>query len=91
MKRSLLTCAALFLLAANVHAQSNDDGERERGHRGPPAEALEACSAAIQGDTCSFEGRRGEALQGTCETPGDKPLACRPEGGPPERELERSQ
>ncbi len=53
------------------------NGERQR--RGPPAVALEACSAAIEGDACSFASREGTQLQGSCAAHGDKPLACRPE------------
>ncbi len=60
----------------------NQDAER----RGPPRVAVEACANAVQGDACTFEGRRGESLQGTCWAPQDKPLACRPEGAPPPRD-----
>ena len=89
MKRSLVALIASQLLIGMAHAQSEDENKPRREHRGPPAEAVEACSTLVQGDPCSFEGRRGETLEGTCEAPDDKPLACRPEGGPPEKLLER--
>ncbi len=89
MNRSLVALIASQLLMGTVNAQSDEENKPRREHRGPPAEALEACSILVQGDPCSFEGKRGETLEGTCEAPDDKPLACRPEGGPPEKPLER--
>lgn len=74
---------ALMLLASTVNAaraQDEADDKRSTERRGPPEAALEACSSAEQGDPCAFEGRRGETVEGTCETPGEKPLACRPTG-----------
>lgn len=89
MNRSLIALTAGLLLAGAAYADS-DQQERSRGeHRGPPEVALQACAAAVQGDACSFEGRGGEQLQGTCFAPEDKPLACKPEGGRPDRGSER--
>jgi len=73
------------LMSASVQAQPGADGD---GHppRRPPKEAVDACEGADEGDACSFAGREGETLSGTCEGPpdaSDKPLACRPEGAPP--------
>lgn len=89
MNHSLITLIATLLLAGTAYAESDQDNKSSREHRGPPEAALEACSTLVQGDPCSFEGRRGDTLEGTCEAPDDKPLACRPEGGPPKNHLER--
>jgi hypothetical protein len=59
-------------------AQRDEPGERPR----PPREATEACDGAGAGDSCSFQGRRGEQVVGTCELI-DQVMACVPEGGPP--------
>ena len=50
-------------------------------HRGPPAEAISACSGSSEGSTCSFQGMRGDMLNGTCRSYNDQ-LACAPEGMP---------
>ena len=77
MNRILIALATLLLMFSSAHA-GDDDKRPKREHRGPPPVALEACESSVQGDPCSFEGRRGETLEGTCEAPDDKPLACRP-------------
>ncbi len=83
MKTVVKTAAvALALVVAGpVFAENANDKKQER--RGPPLVAIEACAAAVDGDSCSFEGRRGEALSGQCVTDREEVLACRPEGGPP--------
>ena len=43
-------------------------------HKGPPPQAIEACQGKSAGSACSFTGRNGEALSGTCFAP--------PAGGP---------
>ena len=43
-------------------------------HKGPPPEAIQACQGKSSGAACSFTGRNGEALTGTCFAP--------PVGGP---------
>ena len=87
MVRNLIALIATGLVASTAFAQSNEEERPKREHRAPPEVALEACSSSVQGDPCSFEGRQGEALEGSCEAPDDKPLACRPEGGPPKDQL----
>lgn len=91
MNRSLIALFATVLLAGTVYAESEEGNTSRRDHRGPPKAALEACSNLVKGDPCSFAGRRDDTVQGTCDAPEDKPLACAPEGGPPENRLERNQ
>ena len=89
MTHRLTALFATLLLTSTAIAESDEDNKPRREHRGPPEVALEACANLVQGDACSFEGRRGESLEGSCEAPDDKPLACRPAGGRPNRGLER--
>ena len=57
------------------------------GHRGPPPEALAACSGKAESDACSVT-LRGQAMTGTCRKgPGGEAVACMPAGmGPPPRQ-----
>jgi hypothetical protein len=89
MHHSLIALIATVLVAAVAYAEPDEDTKPNRGHRGPPEAALEVCSSSVQGDPCSFEGRRGDSLSGNCEAHDDEALACRPEGGPPRNQLER--
>jgi len=75
-----MTAASLFLAFAMPAFAEGEDGEgkRRRRHR-PPGVAIEACSASADQDACSFEGRRGGTLSGTCETMREQ-LVCVPEG-----------
>ena len=77
---SFTTLAAILLLMNPAYA----DGDRNDKRRQPPPAALDACASAVENDPCSFEGRDGEILTGTCEAPADKPLACRPDRAPRE-------
>lgn len=87
----MLIATSISLTAA---AQSEDGEERQRGkRRGPPPEAIEACSNRSEGEACSFTGRRGD-MTGVCFAPprDNAELACAPEGGPRghrERESDR--
>ncbi|ANO52713.1 hypothetical protein [Woeseia oceani] len=80
MKQRTALILASLLMTSFAHAE-NGDSERDR--RGPPKVAVEACATAVQGDPCSFADREGEILEGSCDAPDDRPLACRPAGGPP--------
>ena len=80
--RSVLTIAALCAIWIPAFAQEADDEQRDK-RRGPPPEAIEACTAAVEGDACAFEGRRGESLEGMCAVTREEAMACRPEGGRP--------
>ncbi len=75
--RLVIPALAGALLFAGA-AAADDSSERKR--RGPPQVAIEACAAAVEGDPCSFEGRRGNTLEGSCASRDDKPLACKPDG-----------
>jgi hypothetical protein len=81
MRRLITVLLVTTLITVTAYAQDDADNERQKGRRGPPEAALEACASSVQGDPCSFEGRRDEMVEGTCEAPDDKPLACRPDGG----------
>lgn len=59
-----------------------DMGGRE-GHRGPPAEALQACASLREGDTCSFA-HHGRTIDGMCRKgPDGAAMACAPKDLPP--------
>ena len=81
--RRELTIALLSMLVAAAPLSQAAPGDRG-GHRGPPPEAIEACSGKSENDTCSFSGPRG-TVEGSCIIlPREETLACAPEGGPPE-------
>jgi len=78
---ALIACA---IGAGSATAANERGGDGERGgRRGPPPEALQACVGASQGQACSFAGRQGETVTGTCEIPRANELVCFREGGPP--------
>jgi hypothetical protein len=52
-----------------------DDAPDGGGHHGPRPEAIAACKAKVEGDTCSFEGHHG-AVEGTCHKVHTGDLAC---------------
>ncbi len=60
------------------------ESDERRPPRQPPAIAIEACDGLTEGAACSFEGRRGETVEGQCATLGDV-LACKPDRPPPRR------
>jgi hypothetical protein len=47
------------------------------GRRGPPPEAIAACSGQSDGSPCRFTSPRGDTIRGACGTPGGA-LACVP-------------
>ena len=77
-----LVATIALLVAAAAHAEPDESGYGQQRHarRGPPPQALEACEALVEGDACAFTGRNDEQLNGTCFSPRDEILACRPEG-----------
>lgn len=68
-----------FVMSAGTLLAQNAPAGGER--RKPPKEAVEACKALAQGQACSFA-INGKKMDGACWAPADKPLACRPKGGP---------
>ncbi|MEO8383846.1 MAG: hypothetical protein ABI583_01280 [Betaproteobacteria bacterium] len=87
--RSVYWGMLLIGFVTSVGAQGN--GERPHG---PPPEAVAACKGLASAATCSFVGRQGENMTGTCFKPsaggqgkpsgaGVTPLACRPDRGGP--------
>jgi hypothetical protein len=90
MKTRTLFASALFAFTTGIHAQPGSNMQGKDGRPGaPPDEAIAACQGKQSGASCSFTGRRGETLSGTCFAPpaaqssgntGTPPLACRPAG-----------
>lgn len=87
LRNSLVTIVGWILLTSAAMAQTQggpppqgDNGNGNGGDRphGPPPEAISACQGKANGAACTFVGRRGEQLTGTCFTPPDKPA------GPPD-------
>ncbi len=66
-------------------ATAMPEGGGKGGHRGPPPEAIEACSGQAENDSCSFTSPRGDEITGSCIIPphNEAELICAPEGGPP--------
>ena len=83
MKLATRSAALMLALVFAGPAAAEDANDRKEERRGPPPVAIEACAAADDGDSCSFEGRRGETLSGKCVTDREEVMACRPDGGPP--------
>jgi hypothetical protein len=79
-RRGLVAVMITLQLATIASAAAAEEGCDERkARRGPPAEAFEACANAQEGASCSFYGRREEAVTGTCEFMRDD-FVCVPEG-----------
>ena len=76
--KALGVVAALIGLQLHSGAAAEGYGNQRKARRGPPPEALEACTNAQEGVSCSFIGRRDEAVTGTCEFKRDD-LVCAPE------------
>jgi hypothetical protein len=71
--------AAFIGLQLSSVAVAEENGERRKARRGPPPEAVDACSNAQEGAGCSFIGRRDDTVSGTCEFMRDD-FVCVPEG-----------
>jgi len=85
IKKTTRTFALMFVfsnVALSTFANAQDDDKR----RGPPPEAIEACTNQVEEASCTFSGRRGD-VTGNCFIPrqGDGQLVCAPEGGRPQR------
>lgn len=97
---SLAVCATAFAQGTSgVPSYAQGQGGQEQhgqgpggpgesgGRRGPPPEAISACSGKSLGAACSFTGRRGETISGTCRQPPSggqgQAAACVPKDMPP--------
>jgi hypothetical protein len=85
---AFLTTIACTLLTASAWAQTQGGASQDQGgqgsgeHRhGPPPEAIAACQGKASGATCSFVGRQGEQLTGTCFTPPPRQSSSAPQSG----------
>lgn len=80
MKKIVLGIMVMFICGSVAFAQRGGGrgGGQGRG-QGAPQEAIDACSSKSVGDSCSFSGRNGDAVSGTCIEDGDD-IACAPEG-----------
>lgn len=89
MKSVVATSALVCLAMLASTAFAADDEGQKRMKRMPPEVAFEACSAAVEGDACSFQGRNDHTLTGTCINPPVEELAgtlvCRPDNMPERR------
>lgn len=72
-----IAMATLSVFSTGAIAAAGDKG---RGHKGPPQVAFDSCAGASQGTSCTFTGRKGKDLSGTCEIPRGERLVCVPEG-----------
>ncbi len=78
-----LGVAALLVWTGTAAAGQNEDRPDRRGNHEPPQAALDACVAAVEGDSCAVETDRGDTISGICAMPPRaEALVCVPEGGP---------
>jgi len=88
-RNKLALILAAGTLSLGLLAQAQPPGGSDRDRRGPPPEAIEACSGASEGETCTVVTPHG-TLDGTCQqVPDAEELACVPNdhrGGPPRGE-----
>lgn len=86
MKKQVLNTAVLLLtltilLPATLYAFGGGKSGGQGRQQGPPPEAIEACEGKSVGDSVEFTGRRGEALEATCQEK-DGQLAAVPDNMP---------
>ena len=76
--KTILITLSFTLVSNSAMAERGSDGDKMQ-RRGPPPEAIEACSNLNEGDACQFTGRHGD-VSGTCFMPPkeDSELACKP-------------
>jgi hypothetical protein len=85
----LLAITAGPALAGNPQEQQ---GDGQRPHGPPPQVAIDACAKLSEGAACSFTGRRGEAISGSCRTPPQQStLACVPAHAPMQQQQQQQQ
>lgn len=75
----VVTVGAIWVVNLAAREGPPPGGDR----RGPPPEMLKACIGKSSGDSCSTIDPHDQSVAGTCFAPQARPLACRPQGGPP--------
>lgn len=86
---AILLTVPLVLGAAATQA---NPGSERGGPHGPPPDAIEACAELSEGAACSFAGRHGDTLQGSCvvDERGSSGLACLPADAPDRKDSARN-
>lgn len=74
MKKAILLLTLVSAFSLSTYAQ-----QQSRGERKPPKEAIEACENKSEGESVSFENRRGDSLSATCQLINNSLVAV-PEG-----------
>ncbi|MCS5711560.1 hypothetical protein [Candidatus Berkiella aquae] len=80
-KLPLSLCLLSSIVAFNVQANETQSGAP---HLVPPQESLDACKNKAENESCSFTGKLGDEVKGTCHKGphGQGPLGCAPNDGP---------
>ena len=80
---ALFLAFATYAMSSNAETGRGGPGGQGGPQGGPPQEAIQACASLTEGTACSFTGRQGETMTGSCITPprGEASLICAPEGG----------
>jgi hypothetical protein len=79
IKQILSTLIILNTVTVSTYAEEAMSKHNNK-HRGPPAEAIEACQNLADSVSCSITTPREETLDGTCRIPPRlKQLVCVPE------------
>jgi hypothetical protein len=85
MKRNSMKTMAAMLVATGiltVSAWASYGASEHAGAKGPPPEALEACSEKSEGTAVEMATPKGEVIKATCKMVNDNLVAV-PEGGFP--------
>lgn len=68
----------------NRNGNGGNGNGNGNGRRQPPQAAIDACAPLQEDAACSFSGRNGNIVNGTCQTPpNSSQLACVPQNGRP--------
>lgn len=79
LNKSLINVALMGFICSATFAIQADD-KPQRGHKGPPQEAFDACANNSQGDSCEVITPEQETLSGTCRIPPrSEQLVCVPD------------
>ncbi len=71
----LMSSLILTSFLLNTSYAEDSSGKKRR----PPREAVEACQSSDVGASCSFSGRDGESVSGTCaQKDSSRPPVCKP-------------